>query len=351
MAVYTYTGPNGVVQRTRTYNGDMAGPTIRIKPGDTLTVTLTNNLPAEPVSTDSLHNQFRAISVTNLHTHGLHISGEAPGDSIFTEVAASSAYTYTYVIPSDHMGGTFWYHPHHHGSTAIHAGGGAAGVIIVEDAAGTVPSQVSSMTEVILMMSHLNMAELTTISQEYETNCQGLGGSAADCDDDVWANGPTSGTQIDSVLVNGMYQPVITLSANKWYRFRTVFASVDGIIMPTLTGCTIGLIAKDGIYLHTAPRTITQGYMGPGSRADWAVSCPAGSYTLASGARRREMQGGKMAGGGDGNDQITQTLATVTVTDQGDTATTLSTFSVTRPCYLVDLTAQTASSTVSIGLG
>lgn len=259
LAVYTYNGPNGLVQDTRAYNGDMAGPTIRIKPGDTLKVALTNNLPAEAVSTASLHNEFRQLSVTNLHTHGLHISGEAPGDSIFTEVAAGASYEYTYVIPSDHMGGTFWYHPHHHGSTAIQAGGGAAGVIIVEDGAGTIPTEWSSMTEVILMMAHLNMAELTTISQEYETNCQGLGGSAADCDDPVWANGATAGTQTNSVLVNGMNQPVISMAANKWYRFRMVFASVDGVILPAIAGCTIGLLAKDGVYLPTAPRTITEG--------------------------------------------------------------------------------------------
>ena len=92
--------------------------------------------------------------------------------------------------------------------------------------------------------------------------------------------------------------------------------------------------------------------MGPGSRADWAISCPAGTHTLESAAAAgRRLQGGKMAGGGAGNAQIAQTLATLTVTDQGVEATTLATTSVTRPCYLVDLTAQAASTTTSIALG
>ena len=73
---------------------------------------------------------------------------------------------------------------------------------------------------------------------------------------------------------------------------------------------------------------------------------------MASGARRRELQGGGgMRGGGAGNAQITQTLATVSVTDTGLSATTIDTFSVARPCYLVDLTSQAASSTVSFALG
>ena len=218
---YTYVGPT-VTQNTRAYNGDIVGPTLRVSPGTTITLTLTNDLAAEAFGTASLHNEFRQLSVTNLHTHGLHISGAAPGDSIFTEVAAGQSYTYTYVIPANHMGGTFWYHPHHHGSTAIQAGGGACGMIIVEDPAGFLPTELSSMEERVFVMQHLNMPELATISQEYETNCQGAGGTAAQCDDTAWAAGPTSGTPANVVLVNGMTEPVISIAANTWYRFRMV---------------------------------------------------------------------------------------------------------------------------------
>jgi len=92
----------------------MPGGTIRVQPGDTLEVTLVNSLAAEAFETEGLHNQYKDIDATNLHTHGLHINGVAPGDSIFTVVEPGATYTYTYEIPVDHMGGTFWYHPHHH---------------------------------------------------------------------------------------------------------------------------------------------------------------------------------------------------------------------------------------------
>jgi len=352
MDEYTYVGP-AVTQNTRAYNGDIVGPTLRVQPGSTITLTLTNNLAPEGFNTAALHNEFRQISVTNLHTHGLHIDGNAPGDSIFTEVAAGQAYTYTYVIPENHMGGTFWYHPHHHGSTAIHAGGGACGMLIVEDPPNALPAAIANMEERLLIMQHLNMPELTAISQEYETNCQAAGGTAAQCDDTAWANGPTAGAQADTVLVNGMTEPEISLTANTWYRFRIVYAAVDSVITPWVDGCTIELLAKDGVYLPTMPRPITATYMGPGSRADWAISCPAGSFTMETGGAAgggRQLQGkGKGPGGPD--DVMALTLATLTVTDSGIVASTLAPTSVDRPCYLVDLQAATSSSTVGIDLG
>jgi hypothetical protein len=59
-----------------------------------------------------------------------------------------------------------------------------------------------------------------------------------------------------------MSEPVVTLAARRWYRFRMVFAAVDSVLEPSLTGCEVKLLAKDGIYLNEVPRDITTGYMG-----------------------------------------------------------------------------------------
>jgi FtsP/CotA-like multicopper oxidase with cupredoxin domain len=357
LAAFTYNGIN-VVQQTRTFNGALPAGTIRVRPGDRLEVTVVNSLEEEAFETAALHNEFRDFDVTNLHTHGLHISGEAPGDSIFTEVAPGSSNTYVYQIPEDHMGGTFWYHPHHHGSTAVHAGGGAAGLIIVEDPEGSLPDAIANLEEMEMVLLHLNMPELTAVAQGYETNCQELGGTAAQCADHYWGAGATSGTQTNSVLVNGMTEPVVSLVANRWYRWRMVFAAVDSIIQPTLAGCDVKLLAKDGVYLPTAPRDITAGYMGPGNRADWLVRCPEGTHTWAlNNGRRRRLQRGPpakgdgMAGGGAGNEELVQDLGTVVATASGEAECELPTFQINRPCYLVDLTGTTPAQTVSLNLG
>ena len=133
-------------------------------------------------------------------THGLHVSSVAPADDIFIEVGPGQSQTYTYSIPTNHMGGTFWYHAHHHGSTNMHAGGGALGAIIVEDPSGSIPAEVAALEEMLLLLHHFNMPELTAVAQEYETNCQNAGGSAADCAETVFAPGASSGTQSNSVL-------------------------------------------------------------------------------------------------------------------------------------------------------
>ena len=92
--------------RLGSYNGAYGGPTIRIKPGDTLTVAFTNNLAAELHDTSGIHNQFRDFDRTNLHTHGLHVSSASPGDDIFIEVGPGETFPYSYSIPTNHMGGT-----------------------------------------------------------------------------------------------------------------------------------------------------------------------------------------------------------------------------------------------------
>ncbi|HEY5155216.1 MAG TPA: multicopper oxidase domain-containing protein, partial [Acidimicrobiales bacterium] len=106
-----------------TYNGSTPGPTMRVRPGDVLTVTLDNRLDAP----------------TNLHTHGLHVSPGGDSDNIFVMVEPGRQHTYRYEIPADHPSGTFWYHPHHHGLVAPQVFGGLAGAIIVEDAIDRLP--------------------------------------------------------------------------------------------------------------------------------------------------------------------------------------------------------------------
>ena len=48
-------------------------------------------------------------------------------------VDPGNVFNYIYHVPSNHMGGTLWYHPHHHHSTAGQADGGMLGALLVED--------------------------------------------------------------------------------------------------------------------------------------------------------------------------------------------------------------------------
>jgi FtsP/CotA-like multicopper oxidase with cupredoxin domain len=93
--------------------------------------------------------------VTNVHTHGLHISGESPGDDVTRAFEGQRGGDYVYDIPANHMGGTFWYHAHHHGSTFLQVSTGAFGLIIIDDAEDGIPANVAAMEEKHLLLGYL----------------------------------------------------------------------------------------------------------------------------------------------------------------------------------------------------
>ena len=154
------------------FNLKSPGPTIRVRAGDTLRILLENHLDPELVSTKNVkNNMFREFDVTNLHTHGLHVSPRAPADDIInTSVAAGGKHQYEYHIPVDHMGGTHWYHAHWHGAVSIHVNFGAAGMIIVEDAVNQLPDELLSvfqggpMEDYIVAAFHVDFDDITNIA-------------------------------------------------------------------------------------------------------------------------------------------------------------------------------------------
>ncbi|MFD1276758.1 multicopper oxidase domain-containing protein [Streptomyces kaempferi] len=79
-----------------TYNGAHMPPTLRVRPGDRIDLTLTNHIDED----------------TNLHTHGLHVSPRAPADDIFIALKYNHSYHYSYRLPLNHPTGTYWYHSH-----------------------------------------------------------------------------------------------------------------------------------------------------------------------------------------------------------------------------------------------
>jgi len=67
---------NGVTANLMTYNGTYPAPTIKVKKGDLLRVHFKNSLPYTGVN---MMGEDRDL--TNLHTHGLHVSPEGNSDN------------------------------------------------------------------------------------------------------------------------------------------------------------------------------------------------------------------------------------------------------------------------------
>ncbi|HWO21409.1 MAG TPA: multicopper oxidase family protein [Kofleriaceae bacterium] len=277
------------------------GPTLKMTPGNKYVLRFHNTLPYQPAST--AHNVFKDPNVSNLHTHGLHISAESPSDDVMRFFEGGYGGDFVYDIPADHMGGTYWYHAHHHGSTYLQVSGGAFGQIIIDDGNDGLPPNVAAMTERQLVIAYL------------DPSVAGTGGDTI-----------VGGNLAAGWTVNGTRQGSLCTSANEWQHWRVLLAdrSATEKTLGIGAGCEVELLARDGVWRTTAPKALpTRAISLTGaSRADLAVRCTSDSTITINGS----------------------TVASVLVGPAGNTAvgpysggSTGGTWSAIRPVYLRDL--------------
>jgi L-ascorbate oxidase len=112
--------------------GALVGPTVRVRPGDTLRLRLENQLPTDKCVAPEDHNVPSCFNTTNLHMHGWHVSPTGNSDNVLLQIVPGTVFDYEFHLPVDHPAGTFWYHSHKHGATALQVSSGMAGAVIVE---------------------------------------------------------------------------------------------------------------------------------------------------------------------------------------------------------------------------
>lgn len=262
-----------------TYNGSTPGPTLRVRPGDRLVVTLENRLDHD----------------TNLHTHGLHVSPAV--DDIFLMIPAGGSHTYTYDIPPDHRSGLFWYHPHVHEHVAEQVAAGLAGAIIVADDLDDI-AEIATSTERIWILADPPIGATSQIlSASGATRMQGREG--------------------DQVLVNGIHQPRIEATAGTLERWRLVNASASRYYRFAVDSHPLHVIASDGGRL-AAPVAVDSVLIAPGERVEVFVApTHAGTYPARSLAYQRGtamgMGGGMMGGRSNASATSEALLATMIV--------------------------------------
>ena len=268
-----------------TYNGTTPGPTLRVRPGDTLVITLVNHLDTP----------------TNLHTHGLHVSPSGQADNIFVTVAPGAAHQYVYVIPPDHRSGLFWYHPHHHGTVADQVFGGLAGAIIIEDGLDD-QTEISASHERLMVLADPLLAD----------SAGGFGVSMME---------QMSGREGDVVVVNGVVAPKLVAAAGALERWRVLNASPSRYYRIAVEGHTLHQIGTDGGRLD-APVEHAELLVAPGERAELLLNPNrAGDYLVrALSYDRGTATMGGMGGGGTRRDPTTL-LATLAVRGNAARAT------------------------------
>jgi len=240
------------------YDGGIPGPTLELRPGDQLQLTLVNNIPM-PLDAE----EGTDPRVSNLHFHGLHVSPLGNSDNPLVAVPAGESFTYNVQVPSNHPAGTFWYHPHHHGHVAWQVANGLQGALIVRGDVDALPA-IAAARERILMLANIKLNPAT-------------------------GRVPVmSETGQDVFLVNGRVRPVFTMRPGEVQRWRILAGSGSRYFPLRLDGHNLHQIAFDGITLPAA-QSAEEILLIPGQRTDVMVRAgEPGRYML----RKLEHQNG-----------------------------------------------------------
>src|SRR5437764_6220580 len=117
----------------------LESPTFHVNPGDTINITLTNDLPPVPGGPAELVSNGKAkcgsdvmtATSINMHFHGVNTSPRCHSDEVIrTLVNSGQTFNYKIKIPANEPPGLYWYHPHIHGVSSVNVQGGATGAII-----------------------------------------------------------------------------------------------------------------------------------------------------------------------------------------------------------------------------
>jgi FtsP/CotA-like multicopper oxidase with cupredoxin domain len=155
---------DGTPVRLRSYNGEIPGPLLETRPGETLRIRLRNELtPYDSTGWNGDHNVPHNLDYTNLHVHGMEVTphlfqplGTSDPMAEMIAIRSGEQYDYAFMLPDDHPAGLFWYHPHHHGSTVVQAVSGMAGGLIVRGAIDEVP-EIAAAREIVLVVNDIGL--------------------------------------------------------------------------------------------------------------------------------------------------------------------------------------------------
>jgi len=233
---------NGVQANLLTYNGYYPGPTIRFKKGDLLKIHFKNSLPMD--GTNILGYER---GVTNIHTHGFHVSPEEPSDAAHIHIMSGETYNYTYDTMNHPAGTLNFYHCHIHGLTAEQYWGGLVGCLIAEDDTTLLASYETHV---------LVVKDITLVGSNPEPYA-----STMDY---------MKGKEGNIVMVNGQVNPVLNIRPGQVQRWRILNSCNARFLKLNLQQHNMQLIGTDGGLLDKA-YTLSQILLAPGERVDLLV--------------------------------------------------------------------------------
>jgi FtsP/CotA-like multicopper oxidase with cupredoxin domain len=308
------------------YN-DAAGaqsPTLRVHPGDLVTLHLKNEMApivnkahassgagtvagagaqqvvktdphvephaGSPSGSDPCDSMAMNGIATNLHFHGLTIPPVCHQDDVLRTAVmpGDEPFEYRFRIPMDEQPGLYWYHPHIHGFSKEQLLGGASGALIVEGIESA-KRVLAGLPERVFVIRDLDLLHPDSPPSKLEPVMPKM---LIDRDGDAANTGTGFGKPAKDLSIN--YVPVpypnypaakIEMRPGERQLWRVLNASaitylnlavlIDGRPQP------LGLVAMDGVPMThgdpTGEAVSSQDHLGvpPGARVEFLVNGPA----------------------------------------------------------------------------
>ena len=259
------------------YQGRDVAPAIRVRPGDTIDITLHNRLPFARDTANAV----------NLHFHGLDVAPAKPGDDVLMTLARPEASLHYFVhVLKSQQPGLYWYHPHAHGETYWQITSGMAGAIVVEGLRDRVPS-LAAMPERIIVVRDVQETPNILAIPWYARKMTPPLSYAFDADDNAGPNSaclPEVGLHL---TVNGGVQPAIEIAPGERQLFRVLNASASRVLDLAIDNERLGIVAIDGYPIGAYPGNPPLVWMDhvivpPAGRAEFVATGQSGPTLLRS---------------------------------------------------------------------
>ena len=277
----------------RAFNGKLVGPTLRVKPGDRIRLTLKNEMPGERWLPNMM-NHLNSFNTMNLHYHGLHVSPNGISDNVLIQVGPKETQEYEVNIPANHTSGTYWYHPHRHGSTAGNVASGMSGALIIEGGLDDIP-EIKAARERTMVLNQIPYIYKNTFKNPNpppENVTFDLKEGVVEAKYADYIFGPGDWAPLGRyTTVNGVVLPVIRMRPGEIERWRVVDSGQREMIVlrmianpavnAALPQINFREIAVDGLALGKMVETPTI-ELWPGYRSEVLIQAPsaAGEYLL-----------------------------------------------------------------------
>jgi FtsP/CotA-like multicopper oxidase with cupredoxin domain len=285
--LYCFMTPNG-----------LQNPTMHVKPGDHLIITVTNNTPdlGFMMTLDAPNcgpggNNMRLNSL-NIHYHGTNTSPTCHADEVIkTIINTGQTFQYNVAFPTNEPPGLYWYHPHVHGIAENAVLGGASGALVVDGIEDVQPA-VSGLRHRILVIRDQH-----TVQAQENNLGEGIGGDPNGIPfQDVTVNNISTNTTTDTTQnppVTTYTPAVLHMEEGERQLWRVSNSSSDTILdlQVQFDGVpqNISIVAIDGVPVNSQDGKLPGSLLPPqnhfrlppAARVEFIVNAPSPSVKLA----------------------------------------------------------------------